>query len=278
MSLIVQWLVVSVYAAMAATTSAINNPSDQDQEVIKIMSGDQMRILHTAMDSDKDGSVTLPEGSLFVRELCLEPMQLKTAPIVKIMDTNNDSYLSLEEFKEDLNHMPTIDLDRKEDFVRHFASFDDDGDSLLSYPESLPLFTFMFSFQKLDNNKDGVLTFEEFTQIAAEKLDGAPAKEIEKSKAQAKEIFRDLDIDGDNRINAKEHFIYDSGIYGGLSAWNMFFELGDTDKDGGLSKEEIVLVRENPRFGGSAAYHHSKYWFEKIVEVWKATRKNSSEL
>lgn len=77
----------------------------------------------------------------------------------------------------------------------------------------------MFTFYKLDRNQDGKLSIKEFKQIAAPKLESAPAEEVKASDTEAKTIFASLDADGDARLDAKEHYEYESGIYAGLSAF-----------------------------------------------------------
>jgi Ca2+-binding EF-hand superfamily protein len=247
-------------------------------ELVKIMSGNQLRLLHAAMDADSNELVTIEEGSKLVASVCVVPMQTQSMSIMQTMDTNKDSLLSLDEFQEDLKHFK-MEAVLKEDFVNRFASFDDTGDGLLSMDEVLPLFNFMFHFQKLDENKDGLLTFKEFEQVAAAKLQNAPPQEVKKSNVLARSIFRELDTDGDKRINAKEHFIYESGIYAGLAAWKALFKLADGNKDSQVSAEELVACRENPKFGGSAAYHHSKSWITALEDaVKKATSESEEEL
>ena len=238
------------------------------QDLVKIMSGSQMRLLHAAMDTDNDKMVTQEEGAVLVREFCMSPMLRQTMPIMTNMDANNDELLSLDEFKEDLKHMK-MEGDRKEDYLSRFAEFDDNGDGLLSIEEAMPLFSFMFNFQRLDTNTDGMLTIREFRQAAAAKLKNAPPEEVQKSKAQAKAIFAELDADGDKRLNAKEHFVYHSGAYAGNAAWGALFKIADSNADNRVSPEEITACREHQEFGGSAAYHHSKSWISMLEEAVK---------
>ena len=64
---------------------------------------------------------------------------------------------------------------------------------MLSLEEVLPLLNFMFPFQKLDANKDGLLDLPEFRKIAAPKLQGKPPEEVKKSRKEAKRIFEKLE-------------------------------------------------------------------------------------
>lgn len=254
------------------------------QELIKITSAEQMALLHLAMDTDHDGSLTPEEGSKFLRDMNRETGRMQAMGIMGNMDTNRDGLLSLDEFREDVKHFKTISDEKKEDFANHFPSFDDDGDGSLSLDEALPLFNYMFPFRQVDSDGDGLLTLKEFRQIAQAKLQNAPPQEIEKSEEEAKSIFAGLDFDGDGKINPKEHYVYESGLYATLTAWEALFRMSDTDEDGKVSGEDFIAVRENRQFPGSAAYHHSKEWVRRIEEVVKevqakkAKEKKSDEL
>eukprot|EP00591_Stephanopyxis_turris_P010667 CAMPEP_0195527530 /NCGR_PEP_ID=MMETSP0794_2-20130614/29251_1 /TAXON_ID=515487 /ORGANISM="Stephanopyxis turris, Strain CCMP 815" /LENGTH=246 /DNA_ID=CAMNT_0040658453 /DNA_START=217 /DNA_END=957 /DNA_ORIENTATION=+ len=243
-------------------------------ELIKVMSEDEMRILHLAMDVDFDKLVSFEEGLKFAREVSISPMLRQSMAIMRNMDSNRDMFLSLEEFKSDLKHL-SINEDDKHDLANRFASFDEDGDGVLSVEEVLPLLNFMFPFQRLDTNKDGVLSMTEFKQIAAPKLENAPPQEVEQSHAEGKIIFSGLDTNGDGKLCAKEHFTYESGIYAAQAAWKMLFEMADTNKDEQISMDELIAVRENPKFGGSAAFNFSMDWIKKVEEAVKQANAGS---
>jgi len=197
-------------------------------------------------------------------------------PVMQSMDSNNDGFLSAGEFETDLARLRLNDA-RKADLVRRFASFDEDGDKRLSMQEVLPLFNFMFPFQKLDTNQDGLVSLKEFKQIAAPKLESAAKEEIEASNNEAKTIFAALDADSNARLDAKEHYMYESGIYAGLSALSKLFELADTNGDRLLSPEEMVECRKHPQFGSSAAFHHSYDWMTKVEQALAAEQRRGQK-
>ena len=235
------------------------------QELVKVMSSAQMRMLHAAMDSDQNDRVTPEEATAFVRNL-RESLELQQAgKILKTMDANKDGQLSFDEFDTDLKHFK-VDEDTKDRFRKAFHKFDDNGDGVLSQENALPLFNFMFPFQKLDTNKDGVLSFKEFTQIAAPKLKGLADSEVQNSMREAKQIFTGLDANSDTRLDAKEHFVYHSGIYAGTKALEKLFALADSNADDELTAKELVSCREHPQFGGSAAFNHAQDWIKRILE------------
>lgn len=248
-------------------------------QMVKRFSADQMRMLHSEMDSDNDALVTLAEASKFVRNLRTVVMLEPSLPIMRSMDANKDGFLSLDEFETDLRDLKMEEA-RKEGLVRSFPSFDGDGDAKLSTQEALPLFNLMFPFWKLDANKDGALSLKEFKQIAARKLESAAPEELKESHKEGRSIFAALDADGDGRLDAKEHYSYESGIYAGLAALDKLFELADADGDGRLSADEMVEARKHPQFGNSAAFHHSYDWMTKIERALAAeqARGKKSEL
>ncbi|EOD16213.1 hypothetical protein EMIHUDRAFT_256219 [Emiliania huxleyi CCMP1516] len=199
-----------------------------------------MRILHAAMDEDSDGRVTIAEGAKLVRRLRTALMLRQSAPIMQTMDTDRDGYLSAEEFQADLEHM---DVKGKRTIEDSFDGFDTDRDGRLAAEEALPLFTFLLPFQKLDTDLDGRLTLSEFQKVAAERLAS------------------------DERVNATEHYSYHSGIWAGIAALRELLGLADSDADGQVSADELAECRFHAKFGGSAAYHHSRDWIKVLEEA-----------
>lgn len=221
-----------------------------------------MRLLHAFVDGNQDGAMDMDEGTKFVRSQRMATVLAQNAHILQNMDTNRDTQLTLEEFKADLQHFKWTE-EHKQGLVNRFAHFSARGAEVLSPEEAAVLFSFMFSFPKVDKNGDGLLTRKEFKQIAAPKLQGAPPEEVRKSEAESKTIFAGLDADGDKRLSPAEFFDYDSGIYAGVAALKLLLQLADADRDGSVTAEELVGVRETPGFAGSAAYHHSKDWIAR---------------
>jgi len=240
------------------------------------MTSDQMRTLHIFLDTDGDSAVSSEEGVPFVRDLASSHFTYDAARVVALMDADGDGALTFVEFSDDLRQT-SLEEARKNDLIGRFAEFDADGDGLLTPAEAAPLMCYMFHMGKLDADGDGALDYEEFAQVAAPKLEGRSQKHVEQSAREGRDIFVGLDTDGDGRLDAREYFLYESGVYAGVVAWKMLFDLADADEDGGVTAEELVMVREHPKFAGSAAYHHSKSWIEKIEKIARHAESEAKE-
>ena len=138
----IRWFIVLVAIAAA-----------NGQQLVKVMSGTQMRVLHAAMDENNDAMVSLDEASAFVKGLRTSLELQNSLQIMETIDANKDGSLSQQEYVEDLRHLK-ITHERRQHFGGKFMAFDDNGDAVLSHEEALPLFNFMFTFQNLDSNKE----------------------------------------------------------------------------------------------------------------------------
>jgi len=227
------------------------------------MTADAMRSLHTMIDKDSDGFISLSDGESFVTDVSSTTFKSQSTRILRHMDSNGDGRLSADEFAADLEKME-MDLPRRVGLQNRFTYFDSNGDGTLILDEAVVLFCYLFRLQALDLDGDGALDPEEFQLVAADAVEGKEDHHVEKSKAEGEFIFKELDADGDGVLNPHEYFLFESGVYAGAEAWRMLFEMADEDKDGVLIDEELVAVREHKGFGGSAAFHHSKWWIDAI--------------
>jgi len=266
MMLVVQCLVL---------LAACSIPGVEGQNMEKMQSGGQMRLLHTGMDVDGDESVSLDEGSALVQSICIMPMYHQSASIMQNMDTNKDEQLSLDEFTEDLKKLAKVTEEQKLDYTNRFASFDEDGDKVLNMYEVLPLFNYMFHFKKIDNNNDGVITGKEFQQVRRN-MEHLRQEEIDESLVKSKTIFKELDENGDRGLDAHEHFVFQSGCYASLKAWIGLFELADSNKDGHATADDFAAVREHAEFPGSAAYYHSRQWIKTLEDFSQLEQEEAS--
>lgn len=232
-----------------------HTPAADGQELVKIMSADAMRSLHTILDADSDGAVSRTDGEAFVADVSSTVLLSQAGRIFRTMDANGDGRLDAHEFAAELEQLDV------EFSTSSFTRFDLDGDGTLTVNEAAVLFCALFRLRPLDANGDGALSPEEFRAVAKQH------QESQEVQAEGRAIFRELDADGDGVLDPHEYYRYESGVYAGVAAWRSFFALADQDKDGRLTEEETVVVREHPRFGGSAAYHHSKFWIDAIEQL-----------
>ena len=167
-----------------------------------------------------------------------------------------------------------MDIDVLKSFIEFFPNCDENGDGKLSLPESLPLFSYMFPFQKLDLDKDGILTKSEFLKAAKPLKDNATPEMKKEFTDEANKIFKDLDRDGNKKLDGFEYFHYESGLLAGLRAWEELMTMSDKDNDGKVKPEDFAEVRLHPNFPNTAAYHHSKEWIKQIREILEKSEKS----
>eukprot|EP00928_Gymnodinium_smaydae_P038499 TRINITY_DN26549_c0_g1_i2.p1 TRINITY_DN26549_c0_g1~~TRINITY_DN26549_c0_g1_i2.p1 ORF type:complete len:309 (-),score=61.26 TRINITY_DN26549_c0_g1_i2:366-1208(-) len=234
------------------------------QKLHKAMSEHQMRVIHTAMDLNRDGMVDLDEAKSLVRELRMSLQAQQSALIMKDLDANADGSLSLDEFRAALK---TFQMHEGMDVDETFASFDSNQDDVLSTGEAGALFAWMFRFQKLDANDDGTLSQSEFQKVASPKLKGKSKEEVKKSREEGKRIFGKLDSDGNSRLSPAEFFEYEVGTFAAFEALAQLFEAADANGDARISEEELVQVRGNQKFLGTAAFHHLMDWIKRVEEA-----------
>lgn len=160
-----------------------------------------------------------------------------------------------------------MDIEVLKSFIYFFPTCDENDDGKLSLSEALPLFSYMFPFQKLDLDKDGILTKSEFLKAAKPLGDNATPEMKKEFDEEANKIFKDLDKDENKQLDPKEYFYYESGLLAGLKAWEELINMSDKDKDGKVTPDDFVEVRLHPNFPNTAAYHHSKEWIRQIKEI-----------
>ncbi|KFK25963.1 hypothetical protein AALP_AA8G185500 [Arabis alpina] len=95
-------------------------------------------------------------------------------------------------------------------------------------------------FEKVDKNKDGKISWDEFADAICVFSPSMSSGEIDK-------MFKELDVDGDGQIDAVEFapcMVLDGGKENddGEAALKEAFDLYDLDRDGKISASEIHVV------------------------------------
>lgn len=229
------------------------------QETHRALKTAELQGIHHRMDADGDSSVSMDEGLAYVKVHLKKEAVNGTMKILQKTDKDGDGYLSHHEFKAELEELK-MDEDLKELLEGMFPDFDEDGSKLLDLDEAAILFSWMVRAKSFDRNLDGRVSFKEFYKVVWLK---APSEESKKeNKAQARIIFKKLDLDGDKRLSPKEFYAYESGVFAGQETLRKLFEVADADSNQRLSIDELLAVREDPAFLGTSASHHIMKWIK----------------
>lgn len=224
------------------------------QTIQRALRPEELRGMHTILDSDGDGKVSMSEGLTYVRQHRRKLSHASTLQILANMDSNKDGRLDLQEFQKDLNQWK-MEEDEKEDAISKFSAYDQDQDGILDEEESLLFFYWLFDFRKADGNSDGSLTFKEFRKAAAKKSksqgDGV-------ANPEDREVFKGLDADRNKRLCLQEYVSFKTGTFAAEEAMRKLFQLADKDDDIHLSTSELVEARQG--MAGSNAYYHFWDW------------------
>lgn len=200
-----------------ADTGATTLTSEQGEAVRKHLAGNpQMDLTNLALDKwDLDGDGKL---SLLEIENARKAIRTVIADIRKVRfdnaDADKDGYLSLKEFTD------SAPPDKKDQCILNFALLDINKDLKLSFgefvegcpkpytPPQLPLWA-KLSFDAVDTDKDGIISFDEFTAL----LTPPTPPQIQPQGGQQRPIFfpadiaamfANLDANGDNGLTLDE--------------------------------------------------------------------------
>lgn len=251
---------------MVAMSFAGHAAADDDA----LLTAKQMRTLHTRLDENGDGQVSLKEILDYSLAMTRDVAARETEDILHDMDRSKDGAISFDEHLRDLSIDPEgPKVEATEAVKRHEASkfkvADANGDGLLHKDELVGL---MFPhthdaimdieakevLRKRDANGDGRLSLQEF----------GTSDDI-LSEAHWAEQFKKADADGDGFLSLEEVRHWEAGHVETEHAMKTLMASADKDGDGHLSADELADARGLISSGTddeAAAVHYFLRWIE----------------
>jgi len=243
---------------------------------------EQMERLHTKMDANGDGKLSMPEILEFWKNTRqgIDRKSEKTGGSnhMEMMDRNRDGKVSLAEFvsKEAEEWvMDRAEKERESIFkeleAAKFKAADRNSDGFLDevelpdaiYGETHDEIVAIMATQDLkrkDLNGDGELDAKEFYEVnGAHAAGDIEQRESEDWKDLMAE-FAKLDLDRNGKLNREELVAWESGAFYTASDMREVFEVADDNKDSHVSLEE--LHKHLPELAGSEAANHLNEWAE----------------
>mmetsp|Transcript_19454 Transcript_19454/g.61199 ORF Transcript_19454/g.61199 Transcript_19454/m.61199 type:complete len:236 (-) Transcript_19454:97-804(-) len=231
-----------------------------------------MQGMHSKMDVNNDGKVSMAEVLRFSAEMRKQIAQKDVRTVLEEMDGDKDGKLSLPELLKDMDQWGEGGEEekkeaegRKELEKQKFKAADANGDGLIEEKELPALFypethegvleiTAKFALAQKDTNGDGMLTMKEFWE--GDQVEGEELSVSDEEKAD----FANLDKDGNKMLDVEELKVWESGHFHTEEAMKKLFDLADKDSDMHVTAEELGAARE--QIAGSDAQYHLMEWAE----------------
>lgn len=218
----------------------------------KTLKEDQLIRVHSFLDKNGDGSVTLVEMMDHADRLSAKAAHDDTAEIFAALDQDGDKKLSLDEFKADvtekMDHMTKEEQAQmmKVEMMK-FRAVDEDGDGFVSEEEVAHLFfpelhdgvmdiEIAEQMRVRDKDGDGKLSYLEFYKIPETDRDHHKTEGHLERTAD----FEELDADKNGFLSTEEMSHMESGRFHMLQTAGQIFKAADTSGDGSLSVTELV--------------------------------------
>jgi len=236
---------------------------------------EQLQKLHGKIDADEDGKVSLSEAIKFSHNNRKTAALKEGQAIMQNMDGDKDGKVSLDELLKGMygEEPPASNEEQKKELEFHktrdgeqFEAADVDGDGLLDtdelssffYPElqeSVLQIVVQRSLEEKDEDKDGLLTFDEFMaekrRADDEQLPPGIAPEGDRdlkaptSDEQDRRIFNKLDKDRSGQLDGEELLAWESARLHTADQMEMLMMSADTDKDFHVSVDELRKTYKN---------------------------------
>jgi Ca2+-binding EF-hand superfamily protein len=267
--------VAIVFGILSTAFGQEDNVEEYDGQDIEedSLNGDQLRRMHAKFDMNNDGKVSLQEVMAFSDSVGKSIASKDIVAILEEIDTNKDSFLSLEEHLNDIHNQADGGDAEEMKEVEHrkgveaakFKAADVNGDGKLDKSELPSLFypethegvlTVIVeeAMRQKDTNKDGKLTATEFWQSDQMDVDSFDLTEEEKGD------FVKLDINGDGFIDTQELRAWESGRFHTEDAMRKLVEAADQDQDLHITSDELAQARD--ALENSDARYHLIQWAE----------------
>jgi len=237
-------------------------PDDADEVMGDSISPEQLRKIHSKMDADGNGKVSLDEVLQFSDKIRKIVAIKDIETVLEVMDSDKDGKMSMDEFMKDTEQWSQDAEDQNEALAqktaeeKKFKIADADFDGVLSKAEIPALFypethegvlqiAAQHALDRKDTDKDGLLTFKEFWKGEGE----APG-----ASDEAVADFKKLDKDASGKLDLEELKPWESGRFHTMVSLQKFVETHDRDNDLHLTSEEIAAAH-SMKPGSDAHYY-----------------------
>lgn len=240
----------------SAVEEDLENDAAADEEIEQPLTKEQLHDLHTKIDSDSDGKISLHEAMEYAAKMSKVIAGKDVAVIMEEMDTDNDGKLSLQEH---LNEISSMSEDADSEEIKEveqrkilqtakFEAADSNSDGFLEskelpglfFPETHPGVLEVQTRDTMrlkDSNADGKLSTKEFWELGEDNGD------VELSEEELKE-FEKLDKDKSGSLDLNELKVYESGVLQTESSLMKLLEVCDKDGDKQCTLQELESSRE----------------------------------
>lgn len=252
---------------------------DVDGLDVEALTSEQMRKIHSSIDEEKDGRISLEEVLAFSTRVRHHIAKKDIVTIMDEMDTNKDGKMGLDELILDMDQWDADEVENKEDTLRSiehetkkFQAADLDKDGFLSVEELPHLFypdihdspvlhlTAEAALKHKDTDGDGMLNLREFWGEGEHPEVG----DITISEEEHQD-FQRLDLDKNGAIDIHELKPWESGKFHTEESLKRLIEIADADGDGLLTAAEFDEAKEV--IAGSDAHYHLLEWTEHADEL-----------